>query len=159
MGNHPASLLSLLAACCSTDTRECILDRRNPRPFRPGDSEATGSQTEPTPRTCQTLSIVLALQPLPRGTGNREHCRSMEQEGNEVTNVWGWLEVGDIKARSREKPRITQRGNSSRSSTGLLATSQRLKKENNYIESKEGKQIRMGTQRKSAESQLVVNQS
>jgi hypothetical protein len=83
----------------------------------------------------------------------------MEQEGNEVTNVWGWLEVGDIKARSREKPRITQRGNSSRSSTGLLATSQRLKKENNYIESKEGKQIRMGTQRKSAESQLVVNQS
>jgi hypothetical protein len=62
-------------------------------------------------------------------------------------------------SRSREKPRITQRVNSSRSSTGLLATSQRLKKENNYIESKEGKQIRMGTQRKSAESQLVVNQS
>jgi ribosomal protein S17 len=53
---------------------------------------------------------------------------------------------GFTMARSREKPRDTQRGNSSRSSTGLLVTSQRLEK-NIYIGSKEAKRIRMGTKR------------
>jgi hypothetical protein len=134
MGNHPASRYrcSLRAARL---IQECayLIDATLAL-FRSDDSEATGSQTEPTPRTCQTLSIVLisllllpnvrTLQPLPLGTGNREHCRSMEQEGNEVTRMCGggW-KSGITMARSREKPRDTQRGNSSRSSTGLLATS------------------------------------
>jgi hypothetical protein len=79
---------------------------------------------------------------------NREQGTLQEQKGDEVTRMCGggW-KSGITMARSRGKPRDTQRGNSSRSSTGLLATSQRLEKEYIYIESKEGKQIRMGTKR------------